>query len=138
MSKTLITVQYVFSIILIITVLVITKQTDFALNKGIGVKDNNVICLDFVHQNIQKKFELFNLKFLCRNTFSETNDENEGSGEYIINESAMKRLGHNKPSQITGKDFRILSAVPGVQLPGGKIIAVVEDFHLSTLPIKLN
>lgn len=193
MSKTLITVQYAFSIILIITVLVITKQTDFALNKGIGVKENNVICLDFVHQHIQKKFELFkeellknssiesvsammeppggqandmfpfemegykpdknsnkferigvfpcdysfpevfNLKFLSGNTFSETNDENEGSGEYIINESAMRRLGHNEPSEIIGKDFQVLSIVSGVQIPRGKVIGVVEDFHLSTV-----
>ncbi|MFO7369178.1 MAG: ABC transporter permease [Bacteroidales bacterium] len=193
MSKTLITAQYLFSIVLIITVLVIAKQTDFALNKGLGVKENNVICLDFVHQNVQKKFELFkeellkhssiesvsammeppggqandmfpfemegykpdknsneyerigvfpcdysfpevfNLKFLSGNTFTETNDENEGSGEYIINESAMRRLGHNEPSLIIGKDFQVLSIVSGVQIPRGKIIGVVEDFHLSTV-----
>ncbi len=191
--KSLIVVQYTFSIILIVAVILIFKQTDYAFNKGMGVQNDNVICLEFVHQNIQKKFELFktellkhnsiekvsammeppggeandmfpfelegyepaensndyerigvfpcdysfpeifNLQFLSGQTFSKTNDEVEGSAEYIINESAMRRLHHNDPNTIVGKNFSLISLINDVEIPKGKIIGVVKDFHLSTV-----
>ena len=78
----------------------------------------------------------FNIKFLGGENFSKTNDEIEGSGEYIINESAMKRLGFSKPSEIIGKRFKLIF-IPEIVIPEGKIIGVVEDFHLSSIKKKV-
>ena len=74
---------------------------------------------------------IFKLKFLSGNNFSEKNQDNEGSGEYIINESAMRRLNYSNPKEITGKEFGLISNIEGINIPSGKIIGVVEDFHLS-------
>jgi putative ABC transport system permease protein len=79
---------------------------------------------------------IFNLKFLGGENFSERNEDNEGSGEYIINESAMKRLNYHDPAEITGKEFKLITNIEGIEIPAGKIIGVVEDFHLSGIKKK--
>ncbi len=76
---------------------------------------------------------IFNLNFLGGSNFSEKNEDHEGSGEYIINESAMKRLNYTKPDEIVGKEFKLLTNIEGIDIPSGKITGVVEDFHLSSL-----
>jgi putative ABC transport system permease protein len=76
---------------------------------------------------------IFKLKFLSGNKFSENNEDNEGSGEYIINESAMKRLNYTNPNEIIGKAFHLIVYFEGIKIPAGKIIGVVDDFHLSTI-----
>ena len=76
---------------------------------------------------------IFNLNFLSGNNFSEKNEDNEGSGEYIINESAMKRLHYTNPDEIIGKEFGLITNIEGINIPAGKIIGVVEDFHLSSI-----
>jgi putative ABC transport system permease protein len=76
---------------------------------------------------------IFNLNFLGGSNFSEKNEDNEGSGEYIINESAMKRLNYTNPVGIIGKEFKLITGIDGIDIPSGKIIGVVEDFHLSSL-----
>jgi len=73
------------------------------------------------------------LNFLSGNDFSEKNVDNEGSGEYIINESAMRRLNYANPDEIIGKEFGLVYNNGGIKIPTGKIIGVVEDFHLSSL-----
>jgi len=152
LSKSIIVLQFAISTALIIAVLVIRRQTSFALESGMGSKEDNLICFSDVHSDIQKKFEvfkeellkfssieqvsamfappggeandvfqfkmegyvadledradsyigifscdysfasIFRLDFLSGSNFSEKNKDNEGSGEYIINESAMKSL----------------------------------------------
>jgi putative ABC transport system permease protein len=76
---------------------------------------------------------IFNLNFLGGSNFSEKNEDNEGSGEYIINESAMKRLNYTNPVEIIGKEFKLITGIDGIEIPSGKIIGVVEDFHISSL-----
>ena len=167
-SKSLIVLQYSISIALIVAVFVIRRQTNYALDSSMGVKENNLICFENVHSNVQQKFEIFkaellkynsvefvsamleppggeandmfqftmegyiknetneadnmigifpcdysfasifNLHFLSGNNFSEKNEDNEGSGEYIINESAMKRLHYTNPDKIIGKEFGLI------------------------------
>ena len=193
LSKSIIVLQYTISIALIVAVIVIQRQTTFALKSSMGVDDNNLICFEDVHSNVQAKFgvfkeellkynsiesisamfeppggeandmfqftmegyisnetkkadnmigvfpcdyslpSIFNLKFISGNNFSEKNEDNEGSGEYIINESAMKRLHYTNPDVIIGKEFRLISNIEGINIPAGKIIGVVEDFHLSSI-----
>ena len=83
---------------------------------------------------------LFKLKFLSGNNFSENNTDVAGSGEYIINESAMKRLGITSPDKAIGRDFKLIfpNAQSGINIPRGKIIGVVKDFHLSSMKRKVN
>jgi putative ABC transport system permease protein len=196
-SKSLIVLQYTISIALIIAVFVIQRQTSYALDSSLGVKENNLICFEDVHSNVQQKFEIFkaellkynsvefvsamleppggeandmfqftmegyvnndineednkigifpcdysfasifNLHFLSGNNFSEKNEDNEGSGEYIINESAMKRLHYADPDKIIGKEFRLIFDDDAAKIPKGRIIGVVKDFHLSSIKKKI-
>ncbi|HUX96566.1 MAG TPA: ABC transporter permease [Bacteroidales bacterium] len=76
---------------------------------------------------------IFSLNFLAGTNFSENNTDNDGSGEYIINETAMRRLHYTDPFEITGKEFKLVSNIEGIDLPDGKIIGVVQDFHLSSI-----
>jgi putative ABC transport system permease protein len=196
-SKSLIVLQYTISIALIVAVLVIQRQTNYALDSSMGVRENNLICFEDLHTNVQQKFELFkaellkynsiefvsamfeppggeandmfqftmegynkngireqddrigifpcdysfasifNLKFLGGNNFSENNQDNDGSGEYIINESAMRRLNYTDPDKIIGKEFGLIFDDAAVKIPKGKIIGVVKDFHLSSIKKKI-
>uniref|UniRef100_UPI0032167FA8 ABC transporter permease n=1 Tax=uncultured Draconibacterium sp. TaxID=1573823 RepID=UPI0032167FA8 len=195
-SRGLIVFQYAFSISLIVAVIVISRQTNFAFKSGMGVEEDNVVVFESVHANIQQKFEvlkselmkhnsilsvsammeppggeandmfefelegynpeeqqeqyerigvfpcdysfasIFNLKFLAGTNFTPQNTDNEGAGEYIINEAAMKRLNYSNPDNIIGKEFKLnfqQGEQAGIKIPRGKIIGVVKDFHLSSL-----
>jgi len=76
---------------------------------------------------------LFNLNLLSGKDFSEDAEDQDGSGEYIVNESAMKRLGYSNPDEIIGKKFKLIFFNESIQIPDGEIIAVVKDFHYSSL-----
>lgn len=76
---------------------------------------------------------IFNLDFLSGNNFSEIDQDTEGSGEYIINEAALKRLLYTNPNDIIGKEFGLIFSYGDLKLPNGKIIGVVKDFHFSSL-----
>jgi putative ABC transport system permease protein len=80
---------------------------------------------------------IFNMNFLGGNNFSEKNNDNDGSGEYIINESAMHLLNFSDPNEIVGKNFQLITSIPQIVIPKGKIIGVVKDFHLSSLKKKV-
>ena len=67
-SRGLIVFQYAFSIALIIAVILISRQTSFALKNGMGVQENNIVCLPTVHANIQQKFEVFKAELLKYNS----------------------------------------------------------------------
>ena len=194
-NKGIIVFQYTFAIILIAAVLVISRQTNYALNSSMGVTEDNVICFESVHASIQQKFDLFKsellkyqtvesvsamldppggeandmfpfemegyqqeessqerlgvlpcdysfadlfkLNFLSGNNFSAKYEDNEGSGEYIINEAALFQLNYSDPEAIVGKQFQLISPVQGIEIPKGKIIGVVKDFHLSSIKKKV-
>jgi putative ABC transport system permease protein len=194
-NKGIIVFQYTFTIVLIAAVLVISRQTIYALDNSMGVTEDNVICFESVHASIQQKFDLFksellkyqtvesvsamleppggeandmfpfemegyqqeddsqerlgvfpcdysfanlfNLKFVSGANFSEKFEDNEGSGEYIINEAALFQLNYSDPDLIVGKQFQLISPVQGIEIPKGKIIGVVKDFHLSGIKKKV-
>ncbi len=81
---------------------------------------------------------LFNIKFLSGNNFSENNIDAEGSGEYIINETAMKHLGISSPDKAVGRDFKLISSAGGITIPAGKIVGVIKDVHLSSMKKQVN
>jgi len=192
-SKSIIILQNTISIALIVAVIVIGRQTSYALKSSMGAEADNIIIFKDVHTSIQQNFgiykaelikynsiefvsamleppggeandmfrfnmegyiknetkkadeligifpcdysfaSIFNLNFLGGTNFTEKNQDNEGSGEYIINESAMKRLNCLKPEEIIGKEFKLIFDVGEIKIPKGKIIGVVEDFHLSSI-----
>ncbi len=197
LSKSIIVLQFTISTALIIAVFIIHKQINFALESGMGFKEDNLICLSEVHSDAQKKFQvfkgellkfgsiesvsamfeppggeandrfefrmqgyiadpankddsyigvfpcdysfatIFGLEFLGGSNFSDKILDNEGSGEYIINESAMKKLNYNNADEVVGKEFQLITNISGVEIPKGKVIGVVKDFHLSTIKKKV-
>jgi len=191
-SKGIIITQFAFAIALIAAVLVISRQTRFALQHSMGVHQNNIMCFESVHANVQQKFglfkdellkhnsiesvsamleppggeandmfafelegrerpdgiqeehigvfpcdysftSLFNLEFLAGENFTEKNLDAEGSGEYIINQAALSYLNYLNAEDIIGKGFKLNFSSPGIEIPRGKIIGVVKDFHLSSI-----
>lgn len=195
-TKGIIITQYAFAMLLLIAVIVITRQTRFVLNNSMGNQQDNIVCFERVHSDVQQKFEtfksellkhnsiesvsamleppggetndmfefeiegkkpepkknnnlidvfpcdysfakLFHLNFLGGGNFSEKNKDVDGFGEYIINESAMYFMGYTNANSIVGQKFKLVSPVPGVELPEGKIIGVVSDFHLTSLKKKV-
>lgn len=192
--NTLLVTQFTLAIVLLIGVVVISKQTNFALDKGLGAQEN-IVCLPSVHSEVQKDFALFKaellkeaditsvsammdkpgsethdmffynlegvpepepgsnligvfaadysfadvfgLQFLGGANFTGNNSDENGNGEYLINESALKQLGFQDANAVVGRGFEIVSPVPEVTLPKGKIIGVVKDFHLSGLQNKV-
>jgi putative ABC transport system permease protein len=195
-SKGIVIAQFTFAIALIVAVIIISRQTNYALNNSMGVQQNNIVCFESAHANVQQKFELFkvellkhnsiesvsammeppggeandmfsfelegrpksndqqveyigvfpcdysfanlfNLQFLSGRNFNAENIDREGSGEYIINETALKHLNFNNPDEAIGKSFKLISPSPGIEIPSGKIIGVVNDFHLSSLKKKV-
>ncbi|MFC2111790.1 ABC transporter permease [Bacteroidota bacterium] len=80
---------------------------------------------------------LFNLEFLAGENFSEKYTDNEGSGEYIINETAMRRLNYTHPDSIVGKGFGLHFHTDDITMPYGTIIGVVKDYHLSSFRRKV-
>ena len=197
-SKGLIVLQYTISIALIVAVIVIHRQTSYALKSSMGSESDRLVCFENVHASIQQKFpefkeelqkynsiqfvsamleppggesndmfrftmegfvedendptddfigifpcdysfaSVFNLKFLGGKNFSETFEDHEGSGEYIINESAMHRLNYSNPEEVVGKEFGLIFGNGDIPIPGGKIIGVVEDFYLSSIKRKVD
>lgn len=192
LNKGLIVFQYAIATVLIVSVLVIQRQTTYALKSGMGAENSGVICMKHVHSSIVEKFpefkqallqypsvrkvsgmldppggeandmfrftlegyetdeddfqdqligiipcdyslpSMFDLPFVAGRDFSEEFTDAEGSGEYIINESALERLGYSQASEIIDKEFQLFYDEV-IQIPAGRIIGVVEDFHLSSL-----
>jgi putative ABC transport system permease protein len=52
--------------------------------------------------------------------------------KYILNQSALKLLGINKPDDAIGKRFRLNFFLPDL-FPEGEIVGVVPDFHYTDL-----
>lgn len=67
-SKSIIVLQYTISIALLVAVFVIHRQTSYALKSSMGVEDNNLICFENVHSNVQLKFEVFKEELLKYNS----------------------------------------------------------------------
>ncbi len=196
-SRGIIVLQYTISIALIVSAMVVGRQTRYALDSGMGSATGNLICFEDVHTDVQARFELFKAELLKNSTvesvtamfeppggeandmflfnmegyvpdaenpldsyigifpcdysfasvfklnllagrdFSPTNEDKANTGEYLINEAAMKRLHYTDPEQVVGKTFALNTQMPEVPLPAGKIVGVVADFHLSNLKKKV-
>jgi putative ABC transport system permease protein len=63
--KSLITVQYIFSITLLVTVVVVNKQVHFIMNHRLGNNQNNIICVKGLPVQVYNKYEVFKSELLA-------------------------------------------------------------------------
>ena len=63
-STGLIVLQNTISICLMVAVIAIHRQTEYALSNGLGKENNNLICFENVHSEVQQKFETFKAELL--------------------------------------------------------------------------
>jgi putative ABC transport system permease protein len=63
--KSLITVQYVFSITLLITVVVVNKQVHFIMDHRLGNSQNNIICVKELPVQVYNKYEVFKSELMA-------------------------------------------------------------------------
>ena len=76
--------------------------------------------------------ECYKIKLIAGNNF--TQSKAEINRAYILNETAVKKLGYKFPEQAVGKRFRALVGMP----EDGKIVGVVKDFHFRNLKKKID
>lgn len=62
--KSLITVQYIFSITLLITVIVANRQVRFIMNHRLGNNQNNIICVKGLPVQVYNKYQVFKSELL--------------------------------------------------------------------------
>jgi len=62
--KVLLISQFGLAMFLLVGVIVISRQTDFALNNSMAAKEDNVICIPYVHSEVQRDFGLFKNQLL--------------------------------------------------------------------------
>ncbi len=55
---------------------------------------------------------------------------------YLINETAMKKLGYSHPQEIIGKQGKYI--IGGMELAPGKIVGVIADYHQETFKNKID
>jgi putative ABC transport system permease protein len=76
-------------------------------------------------------FELFNIPFVAGRTMRPY-QAGQKFEEYVLNESAVRKLGFDNPNDIIGADFTIKPFFEGI-IHGGKVVGVVKDFNSASL-----
>lgn len=62
--KVLLVSQFALSIVLLVGVIVISRQTNYALGNSMGATKDNVLSIPFVHAEVQKDFHVFKSELL--------------------------------------------------------------------------
>lgn len=65
MLKILITVQYIFSIILIITIIAVNKQMRFIMDNRLGNNQNNIICIKNLPVQVHNSYQVFRSELMA-------------------------------------------------------------------------
>jgi putative ABC transport system permease protein len=74
----------------------------------------------------------YNLNILAGQDFPDYYDPNDTTEFYMLNETAARLFGLNDYEEIVGRELRLDFPYKGYFYPG-KIVGVVEDFHLSDM-----
>lgn len=185
--------QFLTSIVLIFSTLIIYLQVDYMLKIGIGSGDKSILVLKNLPVPVLDNYQVFKQELLGNPLIREVSAsmeepsadvmdamkfEMEGGGDknqdqllnvmpadhnlldfygipllagsnfpdykgmeapehYIINETAMRKMGFCDPDEAIGRQFKLLFQVPGI-FNGGQIIGVCRDFHFFTAakPVK--
>lgn len=181
-------IQFLISLVMVFSTLIIYIQVDYMLKAGIGSGDSSILVLQNLPEPVLGKYMLFKQELLVNPLIREVSasmeapatdvmdamkfemegmnstqqeqllnvlpvDDNfldfyripllggsnfphyrgmEGPEHYIINETALKKLGFRTPGEAVGRKFKLIFSEPGI-FRGGQIIGVCQDFHFYTL-----
>jgi putative ABC transport system permease protein len=187
-SKLIILFQFLASVILILSTLLVYLQLDFMLQSGIGSGQKDILVLKNLPVPVLEKYMVFKKEMLASPLISEVSASMEAPGHevldamefemdgmdeslkgelinvfpvdnnfldfydipliagrnfpdyggmeaseyYIINRSALKKLGFDNPEDALGHNFKLNFQYPEI-FRGGQIIGVSEDFHFYSL-----
>ncbi len=95
-----------------------------------GVKDTSLKNSIFILPVEDNFFNFFNIEMIAGNNFRTYNEKSHYQ-DYILNETAVKRLGWT-PEEAIGKPFKLKFFMPGF-FQGGTIVGVVRNFHFTNL-----
>ncbi len=76
-------------------------------------------------------FDLFNIPIMAGRTMK-TYISGQKYEEYVLNESAVRKLGFKKPVDVIGIDFTVQPIFEGI-IHGGTVVGVVKDFNSASL-----
>lgn len=62
--KVLLITQFTLAMVLLVGVIVITRQTNYALGNSMGATKDNVLSIPYVHADVQKDFQVFKSELL--------------------------------------------------------------------------
>ena len=110
------------------------ERLSFSL--GAPTSDNNFGTSYFLSERGPTELYSIGVKLKAGRWFTETDEkladmnlkEEEQKHVYILNESAVKRLGYSNPEDVLGKNI-----TTGVSRIDAEVVGVVEDFHSSSL-----
>jgi putative ABC transport system permease protein len=95
-----------------------------------GLPENNDKIYVFpVDENF---IQFYDLNILAGKDFPDDYDTNDTTAFYILNETAVRVYEETDHEDMIGRELSISYSYPGYMEPG-KIIGVVEDFHLSDM-----
>lgn len=192
-TKLMILLQFLASVILIMSTLLIYLQLDFMRQSGIGSRQKDILVMKNLPFPVLENYMIFKNELLSSPLIKEVSasmqepgtevldamqfemsgmDESmkgdlisvfpvdhtfldfydipliagknfpdyggmEANEYYIINESALKKLGLDSPEEALGRSFKLIFQWPEI-FKGGQIIGVSKDFHFysMTKPIK--
>jgi putative ABC transport system permease protein len=95
-----------------------------------GIKDNLEEKRLFVMPAEDNFLDFFNIPLIAGRNFSPYNPNRKGE-DYILNETALKRLGWSAEEAI-GQPFKIAFDTPDIFF-GGTVVGVVKDFNFNTV-----
>ncbi len=95
-----------------------------------GITDNKEENRLFVLAVEDNFLDFFNIPLIAGRDFSLFNPDRKGE-DYILNETALKRLGWTTEEAI-GQPFNIMFSTPDI-FYGGAVVGVVKDFNFSTV-----
>ena len=96
---------------------------------------SKIIYVQPVDENI---IDLLELELLAGNSFLPGAFSDNSKTTYILNESAVKFIGWQSPSEAIGKRFNVrLSVPPQFQPKEGEIVGIVKDFNYADLRKKI-
>lgn len=83
-------------------------------------------------------FDTYGLKTIAGRPFSREFKTDETENHYILNETAVKKLGFSDPKEIIGRKYYSSWIAENLEKePDGKVIGVVKDFHFQSLKNKI-
>jgi putative ABC transport system permease protein len=91
--KTLITLQYIFSKVLLITIFVVNKQIRFFMNCRLGNQQNNIVCIKETPIQIDNKYNILKSELLKNPVIHDVTSSFENPSDEIVDMMPIKMPG---------------------------------------------